>query len=127
MTHVVLIALVLAASGLAHAEDAKLEPFPRMAPIEQYRIPNRDDEIALARSAAPPSISADAEVLVLGNRGFEIAVTGKNGSFDLRNLPPGTYTIKAWHEKLGTSTQKITVSANENKEITFVFKVHAGT
>ena len=55
------------------------------------------------------------------------AVTGKNGSFDLRNLPPGTYTIKAWHEKLGTSTQKITVSANENKEITFVFKVHAGT
>ena len=50
------------------------------------------------------------------------AVTGKNGSFDLRSLPPGTYTIKAWHEKLGTSTQKITVAANENKVINFVFK-----
>jgi len=50
------------------------------------------------------------------------AVTGKNGGFDLRNLPPGTYTIKAWHEKLGTSTQKVTIAANESKVINFVFK-----
>lgn len=49
-------------------------------------------------------------------------VTGKDGSFELRNLPPGTYTIKAWHEKLGTSTQTVTVGANEAKEISFVFK-----
>jgi len=50
------------------------------------------------------------------------AVTGKDGGFDLSNLPPGTYTIKAWHEKLGTSTQTVTVGANETKEINFVFK-----
>lgn len=50
------------------------------------------------------------------------AVTGKDGGFDLSNLPPGTYTIKAWHEKLGTSTQTVTISANETKEISFVFK-----
>jgi hypothetical protein len=54
-------------------------------------------------------------------------VTGKDGSFDLGNLPPGTYTIKAWHERLGTSTQKITVSANETKAIDFVFKSQPGT
>jgi plastocyanin len=50
------------------------------------------------------------------------AVTGKDGGFDLSSLPPGTYTIKAWHEKFGTSTQTVTIGANETKEISFVFK-----
>jgi plastocyanin len=50
------------------------------------------------------------------------AVTSKNGSFDLSNLPPGTYTIKAWHEKLGIATQTVSVGDNETKEISFVFK-----
>jgi plastocyanin len=50
------------------------------------------------------------------------AVTGKDGSFDLTNLPPGEYTIQAWHEKLGTLKQKITIAAGENKSVDFVFK-----
>jgi hypothetical protein len=49
-----------------------------MAPIAQYRM-GREAEIALARSAAPQSISRDATVLVLGRKNFEIAVQGKNG------------------------------------------------
>lgn len=49
-------------------------------------------------------------------------VTGKDGTFDLSNLPPGTYTISAWHEKLGTQTAKITIGANETKNVDFVFK-----
>jgi hypothetical protein len=50
-----------------------------MAPLEQYLIANRDAEIALARSAAPDSISRDAEVRVLGRHGYETAIQGKNG------------------------------------------------
>ena len=50
------------------------------------------------------------------------AVTGKDGSFDLRDLPPGEYTVEAWHEKLGTMTQKIKVAPGESKTIDFVFK-----
>jgi hypothetical protein len=53
-------------------------PYPQMAPLEQYLM-ERNSEIALARSAAPESISRDAEVLVLGRRGYETAVQGKNG------------------------------------------------
>jgi hypothetical protein len=55
------------------------------------------------------------------------AVTGKNGSFELKNLPPGTYTIQAWHEKLGTATQEITIGASETKTLEFVFKPKPGS
>ena len=72
------LAAMLATAWQAQAQDAK-EPYPKMAPVEQYLMANRDAEIALARSAAPKSISRDAEVLVLGARGYETAVKGKNG------------------------------------------------
>ncbi len=65
------------ATGAALAQDAKT-PYPNMAPVEQYRM-ERDAEIALARSAAPESISRDAAVMVLGQHGYETAVQGKNG------------------------------------------------
>jgi len=70
--------LVLGATWQAQAQGAKAR-YPSMAPLEQYLIADRNDEIALARSAAPESISRDAEVLVLGRHGYETAVQGKNG------------------------------------------------
>jgi hypothetical protein len=65
------------AGAIAQAQDAEAR-YPRMAPMEQYTM-DRDAEIAMARSAAPFSISGEAEVLVLGRKGYETAVTGKNG------------------------------------------------
>lgn len=77
---IVAFALVamLCAAWPGRAGDAKT-PYPRMAPLEQYLMADRDAEIALARSAAPPSITRDATVMVLGRHGYEIAVQGKNG------------------------------------------------
>ena len=69
--------VVLVTVYQAMAQDAKT-PYPNMAPIEQYLM-DRTAEVALARSAAPESISRDAEILVLGYHGFETAIKGKNG------------------------------------------------
>jgi plastocyanin len=50
------------------------------------------------------------------------AVTKEDGKFELNTLPPGTYTIEAWHEKLGTMTQSVTLGPKDTKEVAFTFK-----
>jgi len=72
------LAFFLCAFWHAQAQEAKT-PYPSMAPLDQYLMADRNTEIALARSAAPDSISRDAKVLVLGQHGYETAVEGKNG------------------------------------------------
>ena len=51
------------------------------------------------------------------------AVSAGGGAFALKTLPPGTYEIEAWHEKLGTHTLSVTVGEKETKEMTFTFIV----
>lgn len=48
-----------------------------------------------------------------------VAVTDKSGSFKLDNVPAGSYTVEVWHEKLGKSTQKVTVKAKEDAKVSF--------
>jgi hypothetical protein len=48
-------------------------------------------------------------------------VTTKSGTFDLKNLPPGTYTIEAWHERFGTVDQTVTIGPKESKSLSFKF------
>ena len=74
----VVLLVMFAAAWPAKAQDAKT-PYPSMAPLEQYLMEDHNAEIALALSAAPQSISADADVLVLGRHGYETAIKGKNG------------------------------------------------
>jgi plastocyanin len=50
------------------------------------------------------------------------ATSDQDGKFEIKSLPPGTYTLEAWHEKLGTATQSVTVGQKETKEIMFTFK-----
>lgn len=70
--------LAMAASALISAAAHAADSYPHMAPVKAYLM-DRGQEIALARSAAPASISRDATVLVLTPTGYETAVTGSNG------------------------------------------------
>lgn len=49
------------------------------------------------------------------------AVTGADGRFTLPDLPPGTYTIEAWHETLGTRTQQVTIAPSRKADVAFAF------
>ena len=72
------MAVMLGTAWHVTAQDAKAT-YSSMARLDQYLMEDLASEIALARSAAPESISRDAEVLVLGRHGYETAMKGKNG------------------------------------------------
>ncbi|OGW76546.1 MAG: hypothetical protein A3J52_01400 [Omnitrophica bacterium RIFCSPHIGHO2_02_FULL_49_9] len=57
---------------------------------------------------------------VLKNQFF--SVTGDDGTFTIKDVPAGTYTLEVWHEKLGTQTQTITVADGETKTVDFTLK-----
>lgn len=100
MKKLVLFTLLICAAAAAQPS------YPTMAPVNAYRIPDRDAEIALARSAAPPSIAQAAEVLVLGAKGFETAVQGKNGfvCFVERSWAKDTDDPEFWNPKMRAPT-----------------------
>jgi hypothetical protein len=76
--------------------------YATMAPLDQYLIADQDSEIALARSGAPPSISDEATVMVLGRTGFKTAAEGKNGFVCVveRGWGAGTDAKEFWNPKI---------------------------
>src|ERR1700676_3615686 len=78
ITALAFVPILFLSPACARAQAAKA-PYPVMAPLEQYLIPDEKAEIALARSAAPASISDAAEVMVLRRDGYATAVKGANG------------------------------------------------
>jgi hypothetical protein len=85
----------------AGAQGAK-DPYPAMAPLDQYLIADEKTEIALARSAAPGSISDGAEVMVLRRDGYQTAVKGSNGFVCIveRSWGQGTDDAEFWNPKM---------------------------
>jgi len=93
-------ALVTVVPGVV-AQAAK-DAYPAMAPLDQYLIADEQSEIALARSAAPASISDAAEVMVLQRDGYKAAVKGSNGFMCLveRSWGQGTDEAEFWNPKM---------------------------
>jgi hypothetical protein len=50
------------------------------------------------------------------------AVTSPTGTYELKNVPPGTYTVEAWRQHFGTQDQTVTIGPNQSKALSFVFK-----
>src|SRR5216683_4118129 len=94
------LVVMLGVAGQGQAQDAKA-PYPSMAPLDQYLM-ERNAEIALAKSAAPESISRDAEVMVLGRHGYETVVKGKNAFVCMveRSWTAGIDDPDFWNPKL---------------------------
>lgn len=106
--HAVIIALAIGlhvvlpgAGGQAVAQAAKAA-YPAMASLDEYLIPDENSEIALARSAAPKSVSDHAEVMVLGRDGYKTAVKGTNGFLCIveRSWGQGTDEAEFWNPKM---------------------------
>ena len=99
-----LVQVVLPGATWQARAQAEKSPYPAMAPLNQYLMPDEDSEIALARSAAPVSISDGAEVLVLGRDGYTTAVKGGNGFVCLveRSWGAATNAPEFWNPKVRT-------------------------
>jgi hypothetical protein len=91
----------LASSALMGKADEKKAAYPNMAPVEQYKM-ERNAEIALAKSAAPAAIANNATVEVMGRKGYETAIKGKNGFVCLveRSWTAGIDDPDFWNPKL---------------------------
>jgi hypothetical protein len=91
--------IVLPGAGSQAVAQAAKTAYPAMAPLDQYLISDEASEIALARSAAPSSISDGAEVMVLGREGYKTAVKGTNGFLCIveRSWGQGTDQAEFWN------------------------------
>jgi hypothetical protein len=96
----VLALLIFVPAGASAHSDMEMK-YPKMAPLDEYLM-NRDAEIALARSAAPASISDGATVMVMGRDGYTTAVQGTNGFLCLvgRSWSKPTNDPEFWNPKL---------------------------
>ena len=98
----ILLEVLLPGAAYRARAQAEKAPYSAMAPLNQYLIQDGNTEIALARSAAPASISDGAEVMVLGRKGYTTAMKGRNGFLCLveRSWAVATDNPEFWNPKV---------------------------
>jgi hypothetical protein len=105
-----------------HAMPAVNRQFNEGQPVQGMKSPKKFDQVEMK----PFRIKCDVHgwmksYMAVLPHPFH-GVSQMNGTFNIGNLPPGTYTLVAWHEKYGQQEQPITVGPKEQKQVTFTFK-----
>ncbi len=108
--------------GILH----NIKATPTNQPALQHQPADQHDDLAqLHRDRGPGAAQCNVHSWMNGFVGVlphpYFSVTGADGTFSLRRLPPGTYVIKAWQEHYPAQTQTVTVGAHETKDIVFTF------
>jgi hypothetical protein len=97
-------------------------PFNRSQPAGAANV-----TIKMKRDEASPPMKVKCDIHPWMNAFVAVSphpyfsVTGDDGSFKLENLPPGTYTIEAWHEKYKVLEQTVTIGDKETKTVEFTY------
>ncbi|MEO8584719.1 MAG: carboxypeptidase regulatory-like domain-containing protein [Acidobacteriota bacterium] len=107
-----------------HSLPEKNEPFNLAMPVQGMKYTKKFEKPeVMVRIKCDVHGWMSAFVGVVSHPFF--AVTAADGTYAIKNLPAGTYTIEAWHEKLGTQTQQVTVGTTDSKPAAFTFKAGA--
>jgi hypothetical protein len=88
---------------------------PGSAPIEKP-LPKTAEQIKLKCDVHPWMLG-----FVIVNKNPYFAVSKEDGKLDIKDVPAGTYTVEAWHEKFGTKTQQVTVTDGKPTQAKFEF------
>lgn len=100
---------------LQNQEFNKGQPFQGMRERQVFTVPE-----VMVRFMCNVHGWMAAHVGVVAHPFF--AVTNETGKFELKGIPPGTYTIEAWHEKFGRQTERVTITERGSQAVTFTFK-----
>ncbi|HYN10201.1 MAG TPA: carboxypeptidase regulatory-like domain-containing protein [Vicinamibacterales bacterium] len=100
---------------MSNQEFNKGQPFQGMRERQVFTVPE-----VMVRFMCNVHGWMAAHVGVVAHPFF--AVTDASGKFELKGLPPGTYTLEAWHEKFGRQTERVTIGEKQTQTVAFTFK-----
>ncbi len=102
-----------------HTLSKANKPFNQAMPMKGMKLTKKFDKVETFKVKCDVHPWMGAYIGVFNHSYF--AVTGDDGSFTLKGVPAGEYTVEAWHEKYGTQTMKVTVPATGAATVEFTF------
>jgi plastocyanin len=101
-----------------HGYLGQVTTFNVAMPMKDQKVNKKLDKPGLVRVKCDVHAWMAAFIVVVDG---PAAVSGTNGAFEIKDVPPGTYTVTAWHEKLGEKTAQVTVPASGAASLDFSF------